>query len=115
MERSTQERVHARDEAVIGGLIRRARSAAGITQRQLAERAGTTQPAVSRWEHGHDEPRISTLADLISACGFQLQLVVEPDEVDRAQIRQQLAMTPSQRLECVANLADMVATARRIS
>lgn len=107
--------IQVRDEGAIGGLIRHARSVAGITQRQLAARASTTQPAISRWEHGHDEPRISTLADLLTACGLQLHLVLEPDEVDRAQICQQLAMTPSQRLESVTNLSRIVATARRIT
>jgi transcriptional regulator with XRE-family HTH domain len=75
---------------------------------------GTTQSAVSRWERGHDEPRIGTLAEIMTACGLQLDLVVEPDDVDRAQIRQQLAMTPAQRLESVTNLSRIVAAARRV-
>ena len=99
----------------IANLVRRARSAAGLTQQQLATRVATTQSAVSRWERGHDEPRIATLADIMLACGLRLDLVVEPDEVDRAQIRQQLAMTPAQRLASVANLSKTLAEARRVS
>lgn len=95
----------------VAGLIRHARNHAGMTQQQLAELAGTTQSAVSRWEHGQDEPRISTLAALMSACGHNLELRTEPDGIDRAQIRQQLAMTPDERLASVVNLSRTFATA----
>ena len=92
------------------GAIRRARTAAGLTQAGLAAELGTTQSAVSRWENGHDEPRISTLADIVRACGMRLVLRVEED-VDRAQIRQQLAMTPEERLASVVNLSRTLAAA----
>jgi len=74
----------------------------------------TTQSAVSRWERGHDEPRISTLAGVLSACGLRLELAVQLDDVDRAQIRQQLALTPRQRLESVTNLSRTLAGARKV-
>ena len=84
--------------------VRQARLQAGLTQQQLAGRLGTTQSAVSRWERGQDEPRISTLSEILAACGLRLRLQVDAD-VDRAQIRQPLAMTPQQRLESVVNLS----------
>lgn len=84
--------------------IRSWRQHAGLTQAQLARRVGTTQSAVSRWEHGHDEPRLGTLASILRACGLTGRLVVEAD-VDRAQIRQQLALSPRQRLETLANVS----------
>lgn len=95
-------------------LIRGGRRHAGLTQAQLAERLGTTQSAVSRLESGRDEPRLSTLRAALAACGLVLDLVAraEPD-VDRAQIRQQLAMTPEQRLASVRNLSRTIAGARR--
>ena len=95
-------------------IIRTARRDAGLTQRDLAERVGTTQSAVSRWEHGGDEPRLSTLVRVLRACGVDADLVVRPREaVDRAQIRQQLAMSPSERLASVTNLSRLRAKARR--
>ena len=96
-------------------MVRSARHSAGLSQTQLARRIGTTQSAVSRWEGGRDEPRLTKLAEILSACGHRLFLHVEPDDVDRAQIRQQLAMTPQQRLESVVNLSRTLASAKRVT
>lgn len=97
----------------VADLVLRLRTEAGLTQTELAERMSTKQPTVSRWESGGDEPRLSTLRRLAAACGHRLSLTLEPDEgVDRAQIRQQLAMTPEERLASVVNVSRLLATAR---
>lgn len=100
----------------VAGIVRRCRHAAGISQRELARRIGTVQPAVSRWERGHDEPRLSTLEAVARACGSTLSIDVSPtsDTVDLAQLRQNLAMTPDQRLESLANLGRLLASARPV-
>lgn len=100
--------------ARVAAMIRSARASAGLTQRELAEKLHTRQPVVSRWESGRDEPRLSTLARIMSACGLSLSLVVEPEGVDRAQLREQLALTPSERLASVSNLSRTLAGARRV-
>ena len=97
----------------VGRLIRQARAAASLTQAELAELVGTKQSVVSRWERGHDEPRLSTLDRILRACGQAAVLHVEPD-VDRAQIRQQLALSPAERLASVVNVSRMLAAARRV-
>jgi transcriptional regulator with XRE-family HTH domain len=102
-----------RDRAQVGALISRARRAAGLTQAELATRLATTQSAVSRWERGHDEPRLSTLASILHACSRTL-LIGVGDDVDRAQIRQQLAMSPRQRLQSVANVSRTLSLAREV-
>ncbi len=94
-------------------IIHRARASARLTQHQLAEKINTSQSAVSRWEHGHDEPRISTLSAILRACGLRLVFKIE-DDVDRAQIRQQLAMTPEQRLASVVNLSRTLDSAKKV-
>ena len=95
-------------------LLKEARRQAGLTQAALAERLGTTQSAVSRWERGREEPRLSTLAGVLDACGVRAQLSFEIDDgVDRAQIRQRLAMTPAQRLAEVTNLSRLLTASRR--
>ena len=99
----------------VGALIKRARIEAGWSQADLAARLGTRQPVVSRWERGLDEPRISTLARVMRALGRSLVLVAEPDDVDRAQLRQQLALTPEERLASVVNLSRTRANAVRTS
>jgi transcriptional regulator with XRE-family HTH domain len=101
------------DLAAVADLIRSAREEAQLTQAALADRIGTKQSVVSRWERGRDEPRLSTLVRIMHACGLSVVVGVEPDDVDRAQIRQQLAMTPSERLASVANVSRTLATARR--
>jgi len=98
----------------IAPMIRQARQESGLSQAALAEKLSTTQSAVSRWERGHDEPRLSTLDSILRACGRRLVLASEvADDVDRAQIRQQLAMTPDERLASVTNVSAFVSSARR--
>jgi len=95
-------------------LVREARRLAGLTQAELAERLGTTQSAVSRWERGDDEPRVGTLAAILHACGLEADLAFRArSDADRAQIREHLALTPSERLDVVENVAAFHAAARR--
>jgi transcriptional regulator with XRE-family HTH domain len=89
---------------------------AGLTQRQLAERMGKPQSMIARWERGHDVPRLDSLVSIAHACRVELDLTLRGhDDVDRAQIREHLQLTPRQRLENVENVAAFVASARRIS
>ena len=46
----------------------------GLTQAELAMRAGTSQPVVSAYEHGRRDPSISTLRRMVAACGERLQI-----------------------------------------
>jgi transcriptional regulator with XRE-family HTH domain len=55
-----------------GALLRRARRLAGLTQAELAARAGVTQSVVSAYESGHRQPALPTLAALIEATGHEL-------------------------------------------
>ncbi len=55
--------------------IREARSRANLTQEELAERLGTTQSAIARWEKGDVSPRLDTFEKLATACGLTLRLV----------------------------------------
>lgn len=59
-------------------LIRQARDAAGLTQAELARRAGTSQPAVARYESGESSPSVRTLERLVRATGRRLRLSTEP-------------------------------------
>lgn len=66
-------------------LITAARARAGLTQAALARLAGTSQPAVARYENGHAEPSISTLSRLVEACGERLLLAAEGKTLTQAQ------------------------------
>lgn len=52
-----------------GTLLRDARARAGLSQRELASRAHTSQPAINRYERGVVQPRADTLDRLLVACG----------------------------------------------
>ncbi len=98
-------------------LLKDARRRGGLSQRQLASRAGTSQSVVSRIELGETSPSWDTLCQLLAAAGFELdaQLLVRPVDnshmlADVARIR---ALTPAQRLAEVANLSRFDASIRR--
>ena len=55
-----------------GALLRRARAGAGLSQTELAARAGVTQSVISAYESGHRQPALMTLAALIEAAGYEL-------------------------------------------
>jgi hypothetical protein len=59
-------------------LLHQARQAAGLSQRDLAERAGTTQAMVARYESGAASPTVATLRRLLGACDLRLDLRTAP-------------------------------------
>lgn len=58
--------------SIAARLIREARTAAGLTQAELARRAGTSQPAIAAYESGNKMPRVATLERLLAATGANL-------------------------------------------
>lgn len=70
---------------VAAGLIRIARDKAGLTQTELAERAGVSQQAISAYETGRKEPTLPTLQHLVAAAGYEMRIQLEPaDDHDRS-------------------------------
>jgi predicted nucleotidyltransferase/DNA-binding XRE family transcriptional regulator len=57
-----------------GSVLRDARLGAGLSQTELARRAGVTQSVISAYECGHREPALSTLMKLVDATGHHLEL-----------------------------------------
>ncbi len=55
-------------------VIRDVRRRRGLTQDQLARRAGTSQPVISAYEHGRRDPGYETLRKLVEAAGEQLRV-----------------------------------------
>lgn len=58
-------------------MLRTVRTRAGLTQAELARRAGTSQATLSQYENGRKEPSVATLDRLLAAAGARL--VVEFD------------------------------------
>jgi transcriptional regulator with XRE-family HTH domain len=86
----------------LGEVVRDARRRAGISQRELAIRAGTSQAAVSFTESGRREPSFESFVALMASLGWRPELslvpLAEPDS-DPRQLQAQAALTPSERLE----------------
>jgi predicted nucleotidyltransferase/DNA-binding XRE family transcriptional regulator len=55
-------------------IVRVVREMAGLTQEELARRAGTSQPAVARYENGSAHPSTATLQRLTRTGGYELQV-----------------------------------------
>ncbi|HEY2331369.1 MAG TPA: helix-turn-helix transcriptional regulator [Acidimicrobiales bacterium] len=68
----------------VATLIARRRQGAGLSQRQLAQRAGTSAAAVCLYEQGARVPRVDTLARLLAATGATLELgaTLDPPWID---------------------------------
>ena len=60
--------------ALIGELIR-ARNERGVTQKQLEEMSGVSQPVIARLERGTTIPNISTVMKLLAPLGKKLAIV----------------------------------------
>jgi transcriptional regulator with XRE-family HTH domain len=60
------------------GILLAARIEAGLSQRELAARAGTSGATIAAYERGTKEPRLSTLLRLLSAAGMRLELSYAP-------------------------------------
>ena len=56
--------------------IAAARIAAGMSQAQLAERIGTTQQQLSRWETGARVPRVDVLKKIADALGVGVDVLI---------------------------------------
>jgi transcriptional regulator with XRE-family HTH domain len=80
-------------------LIRDARQAAGITQLELASRAGTAQPAVAAYESGARAPSLATLERLLDACGYDVEVRANPRVRRGASSLAELAQTIAGDLE----------------
>lgn len=85
-------------------MLRAARRRAGLSQRELAERAGVPQSTVARIEAGLADARVGTLRRLLRVCGEDLEVLPIPGRgSDVSLIREQLEKTPRERLEEAAH------------
>ena len=91
-------------------MVAGARTRAGLSQRELAARAGTSQSAVARIESGAVNPSFETVRRLVAVAGFEMRISLMPAgasdavveaykrDVDRSLLRENLRKTVDQRL-----------------
>ena len=66
----------------VSRLIANCREHAGLSQRELAARAGTSAAAICLYEAGDRIPRVDTLSRIVAAAGATLRIEVTPQHID---------------------------------
>jgi transcriptional regulator with XRE-family HTH domain len=61
----------------VGRGIKAARSAAGLSQAQLADRIGVAKVTISHWETGHRTPSMDSLTRTADALGIPIATIFE--------------------------------------
>lgn len=100
-----------------GQILTDARMRAGISQRELARKARTSQSVVARIELGETSPSWATLGRLLKAAGFRLSAGLKRIDVDKSlldDVSRILRLTPEERLREVAQVSRFVSAARRV-
>jgi transcriptional regulator with XRE-family HTH domain len=95
-------------------LIREARRRAGLTQAELARRAGVPQSTIGRIESGARVPSTALAERLIRAAGFELRVGLgEPDPATDSLFERTLRRTPRARLADATRAARFALRGRR--
>ncbi len=71
---------HAKAAYEVSRMIRELREARQLSQRELAERMGTTQSVVGRLEAGGSRPTLGTLERVAQALGLRLEVRFQDKE-----------------------------------
>lgn len=102
------------DISIAARLVVEVRRQGHLTQRDLAQRVGTSQSAVAKLEQGTGNPTIDTLERCAAAAGFGLRLELVPlptadavvdrykEDVDRTLLRENLTRSVDDRLRTLA-------------
>jgi transcriptional regulator with XRE-family HTH domain len=97
-----------------GNLIKLARGDAGLSQRELARRAGTSQGAIAAYEAGKRSPTLETLARIVRAAGQDLRIqVVAYDDHDDAMSAYERSLSADARAAVERERAQLRGDARR--
>ncbi|MGH2806867.1 MAG: helix-turn-helix transcriptional regulator [Actinomycetota bacterium] len=97
-----------------GNLIRLARRTAGISQRELARRARTSQATLSAYETGRKSPTLDTLNRIVRAAGQDLRIRLEPlDDHDEWVAAYEASLPSDQVASWRARERELIAQARR--
>ncbi|MGH2844879.1 MAG: helix-turn-helix domain-containing protein [Thermoleophilaceae bacterium] len=91
-------------------LLRRLRAEQGVSQRELALRAGTSQAAISDIERGRVSPSVDTVERLLLCLGHRLGVTAEPLPMDSplSSIMEIQRLSPYERLQRLSATSDFI-------
>lgn len=69
-----------------GELIRQKRKQAGLTQRELGERAGIAEPTIRKYESNRLNPKPATLKKIASALGVEWYELLSDDSEEQVEV-----------------------------
>lgn len=99
---------------VAGSLILTARLKAGLTQRDLADRLGVSQPTVAAYESGRRQPTLQTLMRILAGAGFDLELRLAPhDDHDEVLEALERLRTPEEQERWRTHQRELVHSSRQ--
>jgi DNA-binding XRE family transcriptional regulator len=78
-----------------GEMLMSARRAAGVSQEELARRAGTSRPTLSAYERGRKSPSLVTAQRLLGQVGFELAVQPRVGFVERPGARGRVVVVPT--------------------
>ncbi len=94
-------------------IVREMRKRAGLTQRALAERVGTTQSAIARLERGIGDPTLARLSAIAAACDLELQVrLVDADDHDWSLVDRRAGHHDDERVERLQHAVSFVGALR---
>ena len=98
----------------IARIVREARRRAGLTQAELAEKAGVPKSTVGRIESGARTPSVELVERLVRAAGLELTVSLsESDPGTDSMFERTLRRSPAERLSDATRVARFVLRARR--
>jgi transcriptional regulator with XRE-family HTH domain len=71
----------------------------GLTQKELAERLGTTQQTIARWESGKTEPSIANLKDLAIILGTSVNELIDNETIIKTSIMNDFCRTENNKVD----------------
>jgi len=91
-----------------GRFIAEQRKAKGYTQKELAEKLGVTDKAISRWENGHGYPDVVMLEPLAKELGVTIA------ELMHSKLKDDADMKPQKVDEAISNAIDITISNRKL-
>ena len=98
----------------ISNVVREARRRAGLSQAELAQRAGVPKSTVGRIESGARMPSTEMVERLVRAAGLEVSVSLsEPDPGTDSMFERTLCRSPAERLADATRVARFVIRGRR--